>query len=156
MERGPRRVAAAPAATYADPVGDPRAVIDRLTAAQNAHDVDAMLACFDERTRGTAAVPSEASRGIDQVRAMVGAARSRPGLSRGGRQVGGRGRRGVRGRSTGPEPRRTARPLDERGVVILGIDDNRIAWARLYVDEVNREGTGIDAVVRRMAGTDDR
>ena len=43
-----------------------------------------------------------------------------------------------------------ATPLDERGVVILGIDDDRIAWARLYVDEVNSEGTGIDAVVRRM------
>ena len=40
--------------------------------------------------------------------------------------------------------------------MILGIDDDRIAWARLYVDEVNSEGTGIDAVVRRMAGTDDR
>ena len=47
-------------------------------------------------------------------------------------------------------------PLDERGVLIMGIRDDRIAWGRLYVDEVEREGAGIDAVVRRMAGTDDR
>jgi hypothetical protein len=38
----------------------------------------------------------------------------------------------------------------------MGIDDDRIAWARLYVDEVEHEGADIDAVVRRMAGADDR
>jgi hypothetical protein len=32
-------------------MGDPRAVIDRLTAAQNAHDVEAMLTCFQEDYR---------------------------------------------------------------------------------------------------------
>jgi hypothetical protein len=40
-------------------------------------------------------------------------------------------------------------------VIIAGIRDDRIAWARLYVDEVEREGAGIDAAVRQMAGTDD-
>ena len=47
-------------------------------------------------------------------------------------------------------------PLDERGVIVMGIRDNRLAWGRLYVDEVKREGTDIDAVVRRMAGTEER
>ena len=46
-------------------------------------------------------------------------------------------------------------PLDERGVVVFGIDDDRITWGRLYVDEVEREGDGIGAAVRHMAGTDE-
>jgi len=44
-------------------------------------------------------------------------------------------------------------PLDERGVIVMGIRNARISWGRLYVDEVEREGADIDAVVRRMAGT---
>ena len=43
-------------------------------------------------------------------------------------------------------------PFEERGVLIMGIRDDRIAWGRLYADEVEREGADIDAVVRRMAG----
>jgi ketosteroid isomerase-like protein len=46
-------------------------------------------------------------------------------------------------------------PLEERGVVIMGIREDRIAWGRLYVEEVERRGADIDAVVRRMAGTED-
>jgi len=47
-------------------------------------------------------------------------------------------------------------PLEERGVIIMGVRDDRIAWGRLYVDEVEPESADIDTVVRRMAGTDDR
>jgi hypothetical protein len=46
-------------------------------------------------------------------------------------------------------------PLDERGVLIAGVRDDRIAWGRLYTDEVEPEGADIDATVRRMAGTQD-
>jgi ketosteroid isomerase-like protein len=45
--------------------------------------------------------------------------------------------------------------LDVRGVVIMGLRDGRLAWGRLYVDDVETESPEIDAVVRRMAGTDD-
>ena len=41
-------------------------------------------------------------------------------------------------------------------MIIAGIRDERIAWGRLYVDEVEPESADIDAVVRHMAGTDDR
>ena len=34
-------------------MADPQALIDRLTAAQNAHDLEGMLACFHEDYRGT-------------------------------------------------------------------------------------------------------
>jgi hypothetical protein len=36
-------------------------------------------------------------------------------------------------------------------VTIVGIRDGKIAWGRLYVEEVEREGAGIDETVRRMA-----
>ena len=38
-------------------------------------------------------------------------------------------------------------------MLILGTRDDRIAWGRLYVGEVERESADIDTVVRRMAGT---
>ena len=44
--------------------------------------------------------------------------------------------------------------LDERGVIVMGVRDDRVAWGRFYVDEVARESADIDAVVRGMAGTD--
>src|SRR3954466_11531411 len=57
-------------AAYARPVGDPRAVMDRLTAAQNAHDLEAMLACFHEDYRSEQPLfPARTFQGADQVRA---------------------------------------------------------------------------------------
>jgi hypothetical protein len=38
----------------------------------------------------------------------------------------------------------------------MGVRENRIAWGRLYAEEVEREGADIDAVVRRMAGTEEQ
>jgi hypothetical protein len=40
-------------------------------------------------------------------------------------------------------------------VIITGVRDERIAWARLYVDEVEHQGADIDTVVRKMTGTRD-
>jgi hypothetical protein len=37
----------------------------------------------------------------------------------------------------------------------MGIREDRIAWGRLYAEEVEREGADIDAVVRRLAGSED-
>ena len=45
---------------------------------------------------------------------------------------------------------------DERGVLIMAVREDRIAWGRLYADEVEHEGADIDTVVRQMAGTEDR
>jgi ketosteroid isomerase-like protein len=42
--------------------------------------------------------------------------------------------------------------LEERGVTITGIRDGRIAWGRLYMQEIEHEGADIDETVRRMAG----
>ena len=151
----PGAVAAAPGATYARPVGDPRAVIDRLTAAQNAHDLEAMLACFHEDYRSEQPLfPARTFQGIQQVRANWSALLE--GVPDFEAEI---SRSAVDGDTifveihwTGTKADGT--PLDERGVIIMGIRDDRIAWGRLYADEVEREGADIDAVVRRMAGTE--
>ena len=46
-------------------------------------------------------------------------------------------------------------PFEERGVLVMGIREERIAWGRLYAEEVEHEGADIDAVVRRLAGSGD-
>ena len=38
------------------------------------------------------------------------------------------------------------------GVLVGGIQDGRLAWARLYIEPVESGGEGIDAVVREMSG----
>jgi len=45
----------------------------------------------------------------------------------------------------------TGGTLEMAGVIVLGIPAGRIAWARLYVEPVER-GAGIEAVVQDMAG----
>jgi ketosteroid isomerase-like protein len=137
-------------------MGNPRAVIDRLTAAQNAHDLEGMLACFQEDYRSEQPLfPARTFTGIEQVRANWSAVleaipdfhadvlRSAADGDTGFAEV----------HWTGTKADGT--PLDERGVIVLGMRDDRVAWGRLYVDEVDREGPEIDAVVRQMAGTED-
>lgn len=40
--------------------------------------------------------------------------------------------------------------LDLRGVIIQGIEDGRIAWARLYLENVEQQGADIDEAVAAM------
>jgi hypothetical protein len=54
-----------------------------------------------------------------------------------------------RGTHTGGEA------LDMAGVIVFGVRAEHIAWARLYVEPVEREGAGIEAAVREMAGEGD-
>src|SRR3954464_7330359 len=66
----PARVAPASRRDYPGPVVDPRGVFDRLTAAQNAHDVDAMVACLHDDYRSEQPIfPARAFGGRAQVRA---------------------------------------------------------------------------------------
>jgi ketosteroid isomerase-like protein len=131
--------------------------MDRLTAAQNAHDLEAMLACFHEDYSSEQPLfPARTFQGIDQVRANWSALLTAiPDFH--AETL----RSAVDGDTVFLEVHWTGTkadgtPLDERGVLIMGIRDDRIAWGRLYVDEVEREGAGIDAVVRGIAGTQDR
>ena len=138
-------------------MGDQRALVDRLTAAQNAHDIEAMLACFHDDYRSEQPqFPARTFQGIEQVRANWSALLdAMPDFH--ADVV----RTAVDGdiifvevHWTGTKADGAA--LEERGVLILGTRDDRIAWGRLYVGEVESESADIDTVVRRMAGTEDR
>jgi ketosteroid isomerase-like protein len=137
-------------------VSDPGAVIRGLTAAQNAHDLEAMLTCFQDDYRSEQPLfPARSFQGIQQVRANWSALFD--GIPDFHAET---LRSAVEGDTVFVEIHWTGTkadgtPLDERGVVIMGIRDDRIAWGRLYADEVEREGDDIDAVVRHMAGTED-
>lgn len=135
-------------------MGHPLAVIEQVTAAQNAHDLEAMLRCFHENYRSEQPLfPGRTFQGADQVRANWGAllqaipdfhAETLSSAVDGDTVF-------FEVRWTGTKADGT--PLDERGVLIMGIREDRIAWGRLYVDEVERASDDIDAAVRRMAGS---
>jgi hypothetical protein len=44
--------------------------------------------------------------------------------------------------------------LDMAGVIVGGVQDGRLVWARLYVEPVESGGAGIDEAVREMSGRD--
>ena len=115
--------------------------MDRLTAAQNAHDLERMLDCFQPDYRSEQPLfPSRSFQGIDQVRANWSAllAAIRDFRAEIVRSAATGDTVFVEVHWTGTRPDGTR--LDERGVIIAGIREDRIAWARLYVDEVEREG----------------
>jgi len=132
-------------------------VFERLIAALNAHDLAGMLACFHEDYRSEQPLfPTRRFQGIDQVRANWSALLEAitdfhsevPRAASDGDVV------FAEVHWTGTKA--DGSQLDERGVVIFGVRGDRIAWGRLYVDEAESEDAGIDAAVRRMAGTEDR
>ena len=115
-----------------------------------------MLACFHEDYRSEQPLyPARTFQGIDQVRANWSALLE--GISGFHAEV---VRSAVDGDTVFVEIHWTGTkadgtPFEERGALVMGIRDDRIAWGRLYAEEVQREGANIDAVVRRMAGSED-
>ena len=128
-------------------------VMQRLHDATNRHDLEAMLRCFAEDYRSEQPVhPDRAFVGAAQVRknwsALLG---SMPDFQA----------KVVRATRAGDEAwvewhwrgtRHDGSAFEARGVAIFGIVEDRIAWARLYMSDVEHEGAGIDATVRQMAG----
>ena len=130
-------------------------VAERLLAAMNAHDIDAFVACFDEEYESEQpAHPDRSFRGSGQVRrnwsAMFdGVPDFRAELVHAGAAGGSEWSEwhwhGTHADGT---------VLDVAGVIVAGVRDGRMAWARLYVEPVEHDGAGIDAVVRRLSGED--
>jgi ketosteroid isomerase-like protein len=133
---------------------DPRVVLERLLAALNAHDLERMVGCFaDDYRSEQPAHPARAFVGVEQVRKNWRALLEQiPDLR--AELIAS----AVDGDTVWAEMRWTGTktegtPLDERGVTILGIRDDRIAWGRLYMEEVEANGAGIDETVDEMTGT---
>jgi ketosteroid isomerase-like protein len=126
-------------------------VVARLQAAMNAHDVEAFVACLAEDYDSVQpAHPDRAFRGREQVRAnwseiFAGVPDFRAEVVRVA-AVGDTAWSEWRWQGTPTDGGR----LDMAGVIIFGLRDDRIAWARLYVEPVEQQGAGIDAAVRDM------
>jgi hypothetical protein len=128
-------------------------VSERLREAMNTHNIDAFVECFaSDYQSEQPAHPDRAFGGRDQVRtnwsaifrdvpdvqgSLIRAAVS-DGEEWGEWRISGHRRDGSR--------------MEMRGVIINGIRDDRIAWARLYLELVEEGGAGIKAAVDRMTG----
>jgi ketosteroid isomerase-like protein len=128
-------------------------VVERIAAAMNAHDADAFADCFaEDYDSAQPAHPDRAFRGREQVRRNWSSIfASVPDFSAElvrADAVGDVEWSEWRWRGT----RDDGTPLDDAGVMVCGIAEGRVQWARLYVEPVEQAGAGIDAAVRRMAG----
>jgi ketosteroid isomerase-like protein len=126
-------------------------VNERLAAAINANDIDAFVECFhDDYQSEQPAHRDRAFGGRAQVRQNWSAIfRDVPRVAAElDSQLGVR-RRGV-GEWRFVGTRRDGTTMDMRGVIINGVRDGRIAWARLYLEVVEEGGRGIRAAVERI------
>lgn len=130
-------------------------VSEQLREAMNAHDIEAFVECFAPEYRSEQpAHPDRAFGGRDQVRANWSAIfRDVPDV-RGEvvRAAASDGEEWGEWRISGT--RRDGSHMEMRGVIINGVRNDRIAWARLYLELVEARGAGIHAAVDRVTGGD--
>jgi ketosteroid isomerase-like protein len=128
----------------------------RLNAAMNAHDIEAFLTCFRSDYRSEQpAHPDRAFDGREQVQrnwsaVFAGVPDFRSELLR----------TAVHGDTIWSEwhwkgTQSDGSRLEMAGVIVCGVRDGQIAWARLYMEFVEQAGAGIDSAVRRMTGDEE-
>jgi len=125
-------------------------VTDRLLAALNAHDLDALVDCFAADYRSEQpAHPGREFQGREKVRenwtsvfAGVPDFRAELLTSQTGEHDVEVGEWRWRGTYT------DGTPFAMRGVTVLGMDGHHIAWARLYMEVVDQDEGDIDSMVR--------
>jgi ketosteroid isomerase-like protein len=132
----------------------PEAMVDALVSATNAHDLDALVACFAvDYTNETPAHPGRGFQGRDQVRRnweqiFAGV----PDVNAVVLQM------VVDGNTVWSEWEMRGTRLDGvphvmRGVILFGVAGNHATSARFYLEPVDPDdGGGVDAAVRRAAG----
>ena len=131
----------------------PTAAIERLQAAINAHDLDAMVACFAPDFVSRQPVhPSRDFNGSEQVRqnwAVIFAAVPdlRATLLH----------KAVSGDVVWAEwewsgTRRDGQPHEMRGVTVQGVAEDRLSWANFYMEVVETSGLDVMASIRQAAG----
>jgi ketosteroid isomerase-like protein len=128
-------------------------VAERIAAAINAHDVDAFVACLAEDYDSVQpAHPDRAFTGREQVRenwsAIFAGVPDFQAELVSAAAAGGTEWTEWHWRGTQADGSR----LEMAGVIVFGIRDGLVAWARLYVEPVEQGGEGIEAAVREMSG----
>lgn len=133
--------------------GRPDTVLDRLLAAVNDHDLEAMLACFaDDYVNETPVHPRRSFHGREQVRRnwtqiFAGVPDIRATVPR----------RAVESGTVWSEwemsgTRNDGAAFRMRGVVIFGVTAETITSARFYLEPVEEASGDVDAAVTRLAG----
>jgi len=133
------------------PEGQALSVLERVHRALNAHDIDAFVELFSPDYQSEQpAHPDRQFGGRDQVREKWGgtflevpdfhADLLRSAVSRDT----------VWSEWDWYGTRKDESRLEMRGVVLMGVQEGQIAWARLYMEFVERGGAGIREAVRRM------
>lgn len=133
-------------------------ITDRLLTAINAHDLDAFVACFaPDYESQQPAHPNRAFRGSDQVRKnWQGVFAGIPDFTAeillsvatgNGVEVS-----EWRWRGTHTD----GAPFAMQGMVVTGVERDRIAWQRLYVEPVEQGGADIDEMVQETYRPGDR
>jgi ketosteroid isomerase-like protein len=126
------------------------AMMNQLLAAMNAHDLDAFVACFAPDYRSEQpAHPSRAFHGSDQVRENWAAVFAGVPDLRAELLVSSSADDGIEiGEWRWSGSHTDGAPFAMLGVTVMGIEDGRIAWGRLYMETLEREGADIDQMVR--------
>ena len=132
----------------------PAAVVERLVEAINAHDLEAMVACFaDDYRNEWPAHPQRGFRGNDQVR------RNWSQIFAGVPDLQARlPRMTVDGDTVWAEwdmagTRRDGAPHLMRGVSIFGVRQGRLAWVRFYLEPVEETSGDVNAFTHQTVGT---
>lgn len=131
----------------------PAVVIDRLMKATNAHDVEAIVGCFSpDYLNQTPVHPERGFTGNEQVRrnwmAILGAVKDVK--SSVVRMVVDEDTVWTEQSHRGHRPDGSVHEM--AGVVIFGIADDLITWARFYLEPVQGGGGGVnESVARRLA-----
>ena len=131
---------------------DPASLVRRLAAATNAHDLDALVACFaDDYLNETPAHPARGFRGAEQVRrnwAQLFA--GIPDLSARILATAGAGDTvWAEWQMSGTRRDGTAHLM--RGVIIFGVEAGKARSARFYLEPVEGISGGVDAQISRVA-----
>jgi ketosteroid isomerase-like protein len=132
----------------------PAAAVERLLAAINAHDLEAMVACFaDDYVNEWPAHPQRGFRGSEQVRRnwsqiFAGVPDLRARLPR----------MTVDGDTVWAEwdlsgTRRDGAAHLMRGVSIFGVAEGRLAWVRFYLEPVEEASGDVDTFTHQTVGT---
>jgi len=143
--------------TPSNAVDSPADFLERLRQATNAHDLDALVACFAPGYRNeTPAHPERGFAGREQVRTNWEQIFSVvPDIHA---EV---LRYAVDGASVWSEwEHRGTRPDGSahvmRGVVIFGVEEGLATWARFYLEPVQEDGEGANEFRRRQLGVSER
>ena len=135
-------------------ISETTTVVDRLRAATNAHDLDAIVECFSETYRNETPIhPGRGFTGRTQVRAnWHHIFKAVPDvIAEVTREV-------IAGDVIWSEwemrgTRRDGQPHLMRGVIIFGVANDLIDWARFYLEPVDDRDEGAEMAVQRIVGS---